>query len=165
MSSMLGAQLGDLESLSSQLRSTMSEIGAVQGESMATSNTVVSSVREAATRAQGEILAAMERLRASVETSATQANAAAWTGANRDSFVSSYGEFQSAMTAAEAATEDAYQQFTTQIDAMAASLEDYTAQLQSSLTQAEASTESMSGAVDAQRTNLDQVMNTGMSIG
>jgi hypothetical protein len=48
---------------------------------------------------------------------------------------------------------------------MSGELEDFVARFNSSMAEAAASTTSMASAVDAQRDNLDQVMNTGMSVG
>lgn len=161
---MLGAQLEDLGGLADRLRATSADINTVQGEATRVSDTVVTSVRDAAHAALTQISGAMDRLRVAVAASTQQSEATNWTGANREVFVGANADFDAAMAQAEGATNDTFQRFEAAIESMAAGLEEYAAVLDRSLTDAQTSTTSMAAAVDAQRVNLETVMNTGLTV-
>ena len=165
MPTMLGAQLEDLSSLATQLASTTNSIGDCRASSTSSTDNVVQTVRSAAATVLGQINAQMDALRSAVAAANSSTNAAEWTGANAARFRSAYGEFDAAMRAAETTTKDTYADFNRAIDQMAASLSSFVAQLSTSLNGAQSSTQSMRGAVEAQRANLDMVMNTGLSVG
>ncbi len=160
---MLGAQLDDLDGLAQRLRITAGDIGTAQGDARTTTTTVVGSVRESAGAARMTIETAMQTLLASVAGSARTAEAANWTGQNQAAFLGHHADFSAAMDRAGAATNDAFGRFADAIEQMSAALEEYEVSLAASLTDATASAESMAGAVDAQRANLDLVMNTGLA--
>ena len=69
------------------------------------------------------------------------------------------------MVRAETSTKDTFQQFQKAINDMAQSLDGYAQELAKALTSARTSTDSMGRAVEAQRANLDTVMNTGLTVG
>ncbi len=161
----LGAQLDDLTDLAGRLTTTESEIGGVQTDSTAATSTVVGDVTTAAANALVRITALMDNLRASVDAAATRAADANWTGHNREEFIRGYGDFNAAVAQAEAATRDTFANFDNAISSMTAELEQYQASLSAALADAQGSTASMAQAVEAQRENLDSVMNTGLSFG
>jgi ABC-type transporter Mla subunit MlaD len=163
--SMLGAQLEDLVGLSQQLNTTTAEVGTVQANSLSTTSQVVSSVTSSAQDGLRMITQHMEALRSTVEAARGRLASTMWTGQNQVVFEGAYGEFTTAMTAAETSMNDVYASFQTQITNMTSELNDFVTRFSNSMTQAQASTQSMSTAVAAQRDNLDQVMNTGMSVG
>jgi hypothetical protein len=160
---MLGAQLDDLSDLSVTLTTTGGDVLTAQASATSTTTNVVSEVRSSAQSALAAIRSHLDALLTSVQTSGARAEATAWTGANRDRFTAAYGDFQQAMQAARQSTEAVFAEFQAAVDTMTASLEDYDRQFSSAMGQAEGSVRSMSAAVDAQRTNLDSVMNTGMA--
>jgi hypothetical protein len=161
---MLGAQLDDLDALAGQLDRTAAAITDCQSRSTTDTNQVVDSVRTATTTALQRITAQMDTLRESVRAAGHSAGAAQWTGANAERFRSAYQQFDTSMQQAEATTKETFADFHRAIDRMAAALADYAGQLAGALTNAQSSTHAMSSAVQAQRTNLDSVMNTGLSV-
>ena len=163
--SMLGAELGQLESLRGQIDRTTGDIGDASTETNRITTDLVSSARQAASTAFGQINTALAALIQSVNTSQSQAASTNWTGVNYATFTGAVGQFQGAMSQAQAATGETFQNFNTAVDTLASDLEDYVRTFQSKLTEAGQSTVSMSGAVQGQRDNLDQVMNTGISVG
>ena len=159
---MLGAQLDDLDALSSRLRTTATEIGDTQGSASITSSTVVSEVRTSATNALREITRSMSVLRSAVSASAALAGSTAWNGLNHERFLDAHRDFDGAMASAEEATTEAYADFGAAIDQLSSHIEDYSSSLSRSLEQAREASSSMALAVDRQRANLDQVMNHGL---
>lgn len=159
---MLGAQLDDLDQLSQQLTRTAGDIGSCQADATATTSAVVESVRQAATEALARITAHMDALTASVEASQASAAGAMWTGVNADTFRQAASDFAGAMRSAHAATTETFTSFRTNIEAMASQLSEYGSELSAAMAQAEESTTTMATAVQGQRANLDEVMNTGM---
>lgn len=160
--SLLGAQLEDLTSLSTQLTTTEGSIGTVQTSTTSETTTVVEGVRTAASTALAQITTLMGELRTAVEAASTNADGANWTGANRETFIGAYGDFNTAMSTAEVATSDTFANFDTSINTMSSELEEFQSTFSLALTDAQSSVSSMATAVNAQRDNLDQVMNTGM---
>ena len=162
---MLGAQLDDLSTLSTKLQTTSGDVGSIKEQAVSLTSTVVGNVIEAAKQALGDITTQMDLLSQSVASSSTQAAATQWTGANADRFRQGATDFQSSMTQAGATTGEAFEAFLQSASTMTDSLEHYVTQLASALTTAQESAAQMSGAVESQRANLDQVMNIGISIG
>jgi len=162
---MLGAQLADLSGLTQRLTATGHEISTCQSNAASATNTVVDTVRRAAADALGRIEAEMQSLRAAVTAAHSQATAAVWTGINAETFRTAYAEFDQAMHQAELATSDTFRSFQANIDTMATELAEYSTRFAASMADAETSTHSMATAVEQQRANLDQVMNTGMAVG
>lgn len=165
MPSMLGAQLEDLTSLAAQLNRTGGSITECQSSSTGTTNNVVSTVRQAADAALSAITNQMDGLRAAVAAANAASGSAEWTGANSERFRSAYADFDSSMVRAETSTKDTFQQFQRAIGEMSQSLDSYAQELAKALTSARNSTDSMARAVEAQRANLDAVMNTGLTVG
>jgi len=165
MPSMLGAQLEDLTSLAAQLNRTGGSITECQSSATGTTNEVVGAVRQAAEAALAAITNHMESLRAAVAAANAASGSAEWTGANAERFRSAYADFDASMVRAETSTKETFSQFQKAIGDMAQSLDGYAQELSRSLTSARASTDSMARAVEAQRTNLDTVMNTGLTVG
>ena len=159
---MLGAQLDDLDGLAQRLRLTGGEIGDVRADAQLTTTTVVEAVRGSVQEARTRIDAVMIDLLRSVGASADVAAATAWTGRNQEAFVGHHAEFRAAMDQASAATTDAFAQFGLAVEQMAGALVDYDVSLAAALADAAASSQAMATAVEAQRDNLDQVMNSGM---
>ncbi len=160
---MLGAQLDDLATLADQLRRTAADLGATRDGSTSLSQTMVSSTQDAAQTGLSQINEQLAAMSSSVSTSVNQANASQWTGANADRFRDGAAGFQQNIEAGRATTEQAFNDFNTHINALASSLEAYVQSFGAALSGAEESSNQMSGAVEAQRANLDQVMNTGMA--
>jgi biotin operon repressor len=161
----LGATLEDLESLSTQLTTTTGDIGDVRDQTRTAITEVIDRLRQAGLEAVNTARQQMQALRTTVETAQSRADGADWTGHNAEVFRSAYQEFNSAIGQAETATTGYFDEFNSLLDRLGVDTEDYVGQLGTSLTNAQSSTESMSHAVDAQRQNLDQVMNTGFSVG
>ncbi len=162
---MLGAQLEDLATLSTRLQTTSSDVGAVKDQAVTLTSTVVGNVTESARHALSEIGTQMSLMSQSVAASTAQADATQWTGANADRFRQGATEFQTSMSTASTTTEEAFQAFLQTASAMTESLENYVTQLSASLLTAQESATQMSTAVESQRSNLDQVMNIGISFG
>lgn len=161
---MLGAQLDDLDALAGQLDRTGGALAECQTRSTTDTNQVVESVRAAANTALQRITAQMDALRESVRGAGSSSRAAQWTGANAERFRAAYHDFDVSMQQAEATTKDTFAEFQRAIDHMATSLSDFAQQLANALANAQHSTQTMSGAVHAQRANLESVMNTGLSV-
>ena len=161
---MLGAQLDDLSALAGQLDRTGGAIADCQTRSTTGTNEVVDSVRTAATTALQRITAQMDALRETVRAASTSSTSAQWTGGNAERFRAAYQQFDASMQQAETTTKETFADFHRAIDQMASSLSDYAQQLANSFVNAQSSTQTMSSAVQAQRANLDMVMNTGLSV-
>jgi uncharacterized protein YukE len=165
MPTILGAELDDLVALSSELARTTSALGQTQSGSAASTNDVVQSVKSAAAAAEGQITTQMDSLRGAVGRANASASTAVWTGRNAERFRAAYQDFDASMQKAETATRETFNDFRRAIDEMARTLADYTQTFSTALSNAQSSTQSMQAAVDAQRQNLDQVMNTGLTVG
>jgi ABC-type transporter Mla subunit MlaD len=163
--SILGASLEDLEQLSSQLHTTGSSIERVAGDTSAAVNGVVAQLRDAGSRAVASAGEHMEALRAAVDQAQARADGASWIGRNAEVFRDAHRDFGAAMARADEATRAYFDELRRVLEQLGADTEQYLGELTASLRNAHASTESMARAVDAQRDNLDQVMNTGMSAG
>lgn len=162
--SMLGAQLDDLSSLSNRLQTTSGDVGSVQQQAVSLTSRVVSNVTEAAQTALNEITTQMDLMAQSVTAASSQADATQWTGANADRFRQAAMDFQGAITQAGSTTNDTFAQFLSTASSLSAMLETYVSQLSTSLSNAQESANQMSSAVEGQRSNLDQVMNQGLSV-
>jgi hypothetical protein len=162
---MLGATLGDLEQLNATLVRTAGDIGDVKGQSLAATRTVVSNVLQSARNAESQIQAQMAALRSTVTSAQRSTDGANWTGTNRETFHAAVVSFNAAMSRAEETTKETFSEFATNIDKMGQSLTEFSTSFGTAMDQAVSSTQSMGAAVAGQRANLDQVMNTGMSVG
>ena len=160
---MLGATLEDLSQLAAKLSTTAGDVGATRDATLLLTTEVVDGVTGSATRAHQQITTEMDTLKLSVTDAVTQADSADWTGANADRFREAAMGFGEAMGAAEQTTAETFELFRTSVIAMAESLDLFVQSLSGSLTDAETSAGEMSRAVDDQYTNLDQVMNNGLS--
>lgn len=161
----LGATLEDLEALSTQLATTTGDIGEVRDGTRAAITAVVERLRAAGQEAVQTARSQMEALRASVDTAQSRADGADWTGHNAEVFRSAYHDFSGAIARGQQATTDYFDEFNSLLDRLGADTETYVGELATSLSNAQTSTESMGRAVDGQRQNLDQVMNTGFTVG
>lgn len=160
---MLGAQLDDLAALSARLQATASDVATGRNSSVATTSQVVAEVGDAARRALDQITSHMQSLDASVAAAASQADSTQWTGANADRFRAGAAEFRSAMQSGQAATTDAFASFQSSVTTMTETLHEFVSSFSTALANAEQSAIEMADAVDAQRSNLDQAMNVGLS--
>lgn len=162
---MLGAELGELDSLATRMSAVTGNIGSAQTNTNSATTNVVSSVTSSAATARSAIDAALGELRSAVSGAVVQANGTNWTGANSTVFKGAAADFDSAMAAAEAATAETFALFETNISQMSQALADYQQSFSTALTNAQTSTTSMQNAVQQQRAQLDSTMNTGMSVG
>lgn len=162
---MLGATLEDLEALATQLATTTGDIGEVRDHTRTAITAVVDQLRASGQQAVHTARTQMESLRASVEAARARADSADWTGHNADVFRSSYQDFSAAIGRGDQATTAYFDEFNALLDRLGGDTESYVGELATALTNAQASTESMGRAVDGQRENLDQVMNTGFTAG
>lgn len=163
--SVLGAQTEELISLATRLGSTGSDISAVNAEAQGVANAVIEQSEAAFTTAVSGITSAMDTMRGAVDAARAQLDGTTWTGANRAVFDGAYGDFTAAMTSLEAVTNDAYLEFDSQMKLLSGFIRDFQQQVTVSLGDAQDSTMSMQTAVDAQRDNLETVMNTGLAVG
>lgn len=160
---MLGATLDDLSRLAAKLGTTASDVGATREAALLLTTEVVDGVTSSATRAHQQITTEMDTLKLSVTEAVAQADGADWTGRNAERFRESATGFGEAMGAAEQTTAETFETFRTSVIAMAESLDLFVQSLSGSLTDAETAAGEMSRAVNDQYTNLDQVMNNGLS--
>lgn len=165
MTTILGAETGELEALAAQLGHTTVEIDAVRGETQVTAETVVAEMESSFHRALQGIEQAMGALRSTVEGAHNQLGQTTWTGGNAAIFQQGYADFNGAMGTFERTVGDAYVQFDTQLRSMGETITTFQNQMAVSMTHACASTESMQDAVTRQRENLESAMNTGLSFG
>ena len=161
---MLGAQLDDLQALSSQLTTMGDDVAASRDDALATTTNVIAEVSQATTTALQQISAHMERLEASVRGAMARADATQWTGANADRFRQGASDFQSSLIVGQTATQEAFTSFQQSTSLMGDTLSEFVAGFSTALTQASSSANDMSSAVEAQRANLDSVMNLGLTI-
>ncbi len=161
----LGATLDDLQALADQLRATSSDIGEVSTTTQTQIKAIVEQLRTSGTQAVTTARNQMEALRASVTAAQSRADGADWTGHNAEVFRHAYQDFNQSMTKAEQATNGYFEEFNTLLDKLGGDTETYVGEFTTSMSSAQTSTDSMATAVDAQHQNLDQVMNTGMSVG
>ncbi len=159
----LGAQLEDLSRLSQRLTTTSADVGGARDGAVRTTAQVVSGVQEAAQAALEQIMTHMDQLGQSVAASVSEAGSTNWTGANADRFRDGATTFQSSMQAAQNSTTDTFSQFRATIASLSETLDAYASSLGAQLSDAEQSVQQMSQAVEHQRSNLDSVMNTGMT--
>ncbi len=162
---MLGAQLDDLQSLSAQLTLMGTDVAACRDDSVITASQVITDVTQATALALQQINAHMARLEGSVHAAVGHAEATQWTGANADRFRQGASDFQASMGSGQATTREAFASFQQSAAMMTETLQDFVTGFSAALTEASASAGDMSAAVEAQRANLDSVMNLGLSIG
>ena len=161
----LGATTEDLVGLAARLGTTTADIGAVERDTQGIATTVVDEMHVSFSTAVTGITNATNVLRGSVDGARAQLDRTTWTGTNRAVFDGAYADFTAAMAGLEAAITDAYGQFDAQMKQVAGLIEEFQAQVSASMQDAQASTTSMQQAVEAQRENLEMVMNTGLSVG
>lgn len=160
---MLGAELGQMRQLSRQMNRTTARISRAQSNTNRTTERVVTNVQNEASRAMKLVDAALEDLRGSVNEAVTTAQGTAWEGQNNRRFMAAANDFRSHMNKADSATHDAFQKFEQSIRQMSEALDTYQRSFSTALSNAQSSTESMRQAVDSQTTELDKVMNTGLT--
>lgn len=163
MTSMLGAETGQLETLAAQLRTTAGEIDVVRAQTETTSTTVVAEMQSAFGQAISGISNSMENLRATVQAAQGQLADTTWTGVNATNFHDGYANFNAAMTNFEGAVRTAFDQFNAQMTMVGETVSDFQAQVSLSLVEAKDSSEAMGQAVDLQLQSLEQAMNQGLS--
>jgi len=163
--SVLGAQTGELVELAAQLGTTTGDIGAVHADTRTVADTVTQEMEGSFTKAITGITTAMDALRGSVESAKGRLDGTTWTGSNRETFTGAYENFGGAMNNLEGAVNDAYSQFDGQMKQVAGLIAEFQVQVGTSMEQAQDSTTSMQEAVNAQRENLESVMNTGLTVG
>ena len=162
---MLGAQLDDLQALSGRLTVMGADVATSRDDALATTTTVITQVSEATTAALQQITAHTEQLEASVRSAVARADATQWTGANADRFRQGASDFQASLLTGQTTTREAFASFQQSASLMSETLEEFVAGFSAALTQASEAATDMSAAVEAQRANLDSVMNLGLSIG
>lgn len=162
--SMLGADLGDLEALKNQISNTTMGIADAHGSTNRITAQTVVAARDAAKRALNEITGELATLMSQVQRSRAEAARVNWTGNNYVVFDGAVGTFEVAMGRARDMTAETFQAFDAAVDQLAVELEGYVEQFQARLAEASESTVSMHTAVHGQQTNLDTVMNTGLSV-
>jgi len=160
---MLGAQLDDLVALSQQLTTMSGDVAASRDDAVATTSHVIADVTQATATALQQITAHMERLDTSVTTAVARAEATQWTGANADRFREGAHDFQASMSTGRATTTEAFSSFQHSVATMTETLEEFVTGFSAALTDAASSATDMSAAVEAQRANLDSVMNSGLA--
>ena len=163
--SMIGATLEDLDGLAQQLGTTTGDISTVSSGSVNTTSQVVDQVRSAAQAALQQITAHMDQLRQTVSSSRSRADGANWTGVNRGVFVDAYARFDTAMGQAESTTKETFADFDQLITKMSDELREYVDRFRTAMGDAGESTTSMRDAVTKQRQHLDEVMNSGLTVG
>ena len=163
--SILGASLEDLDQLSSQLRTTATSIDTVGTDTNRSAQAAVAQLRDAGTGAVTATDSHMTALRSAVERAQAQADSASWIGQNAEVFRGAYHDFNGAMARAEDATKTYFADLQRVLEQLGVDTEQYIGELSAALGHAQESTASMAQAVDGQRDNLDQVMNTGLRIG
>ena len=161
--SMLGAQLGDLDDLSGRLTTMGGDVAATRDDALATTTRLIGDVGQATELALQQITTAMERLDASVQTAVSRAESSHWTGANADRFRQAAGEFQGSLLAGQTATREAFTSFKQSTSLMSETLQDFVTGFSGALSDASSAAGDMAIAVNAQRDNLDQVMNQGFA--
>ena len=161
----LGATLEDLQALATQLRTTSGDIGEVSTSTQTQIKAIVEQLRSSGSQAVTTARNQMQALRTSVSAAQSRADGADWTGHNAEVFRHAYQDFNQSMTKAEEATTSYFEEFNTLLDKLGGDTEHYLGEFTTSMGHAQTSTDSMATAVDAQHQNLDQVMNTGMSVG
>ena len=162
---MIGAQLDDLSALTTQLQTMGADVASTRDGSVATTTQVITDVAQATATALHQISAHMDQLQTSVQTAVARADATQWTGANADRFRQGAADFQASVITAQATTRDAFASFHASTSLMSETLQDFVTAVSAALTDASTSATDMATAVEAQRANLDQVMNTGLSFG
>jgi len=161
---MLGAQLDDLAGLSAQLQVMGGDVATIRDGSVATTSQVIGEVTQATATALQQITAHMEQLQVSVQSAVARAGTTQWTGANADRFRQGANDFQSSLAAGQATTRDAFTSFQSSAAMMSDTLQEFVTGFSAALTDASASASDMANAVEAQRANLDSVMNLGLSV-
>lgn len=161
---MLGAQLDDLQGLSAQLHVMGGDVATTRDGSVTTTSQVIGDVTQATATALQQITSHMDQLQASVQTAVARAEATQWTGANADRFRQSAVEFQTSIAAGQATTREAFASFQSSVTMMSDTLQQFVTGFSAALTDASSSASDMATAVEAQRANLDNVMNLGLSI-
>jgi hypothetical protein len=159
-----GAELERLEQLAARLDQTGNTIGTTRTGATQAGDTVVAQVRDASGQANARVIAELETLRADVQSARDVAEATQWTGTNAEVFRGAYAEFTAAMERAEISTNQIFDEFKAATDQLSQSLEDHVRRFDAAMIQAEESARTMGQVVRAQRDNLDQAMNTGMTV-
>lgn len=160
---MLGADVGGLSALAGRLGTTTSDIGTCQTECQRIQHTVCGAMEAAFDTAITSLQVTRTNLDQTVQAAAGQLADTRWTGVNRASFEDAYGGFTGAMASLNQAIDAAYGQFRANMQQMNALMETFQVDVATSMAQAQESTSSMQVAVSAQQTNLESVMNTGLS--
>ncbi len=162
---MLGAQLDDLHDLSAHLTAMATDVASCRDDAVSTTTQVIADVTQATALALQQINAHMSHLETTVHTAVGRADAAQWTGANAERFRQGAADFQASMSTGQATTRETFAAFQQSAAMMTETLQDFVAGFSSALTDASGSANDMAAAVEAQRSNLDTVMNLGLSIG
>lgn len=165
MAIMLGADLDSMGALGADIDSTATEIVDVGADARSVAERVTAEITEAFTGAVTQITDRTNAMSDRVAQARSTAESTEWTGANRDIFVGAAGDFSASCTQIALDAASVLQEFDRQVALIAANVLEFQGALQINLDQATASAESMSAAVAAQASSLDQTMNTGMQVG
>ncbi|MFW2382177.1 MAG: hypothetical protein ACN4GZ_10490 [Acidimicrobiales bacterium] len=161
---MIGASLDQLDSLASTLGQTSGDIIDVNADAQRASSDAVAQMNDIAEATRAAIEAAMADMVAAVGRSRSELGGADWTGPNRLIFDNHYTNFDTAMTTAQANTNETFMGLKTTITQMGEQIEAYAAEIRVALDAASQSATSMSTAVTTQRANLESAM-SGMAVG
>ena len=161
---MFGARLEDLSALADQLRATTIDIEDGSDDAVRITSDVIQAVSDAADAARDQITQAVQAISSAVTAAARQAEGTEWVGANRDRFVEAAANFDGAIGDAQVATVEMFGDFRVKIGELSAQLDSYVTDFGRAMGEAREHSTSMATAVDAQRNNLEAVMNEGLSV-
>jgi len=161
----LGATLEDLDRLATRLNTSAGAMATENGNVVNTTNAAVADLNTGSTTAMNNINTFMGNLEADVLAVVGEATSTDWTGQNREAFVGNYEQFKTQMDLASGATAEYYGTLQSTIAGMMEELRAYQQQFSTALSAAQTASESMATAVNGQRQNLSDAMNTGMNFG
>ncbi len=162
---MIGANLNDLDR-------TSSDMGAFAATAETSGTTVVTTTRRAVGNIEAEtntaestIIDALESMQTGMTTANTTLQGAEYVGGNADLARDTGSDMERRVAQAVAEVTDAFTDFRTRLTALGTELDGIAPQFDAYAVKASASGESFSQAMRNQSTNLDQVMNQGLTIG
>ena len=165
MSSMLGADLGSLDSLAARLRVTTDRLGGVSGDAQTIADQVTTQMIDAFDQAVSRVTSAMDEMTVAVAEAVAEAHGSIWTGHNKAVFSDAASQFDASVIRMSASTTQAWAEFRAHAERTSAMVLEFQSGLIAELGASQEATTSMAAAVDAQSASLDATMNSGMALG
>jgi len=160
---MLGGDVAQIRDSATAYRVLGDNLAAVGGQVVSTTDSTVAGLRDHLTSAQATLVSSVQALSEESRSVAGRFGAIAWTGANRVQVEEVGTELDARITETTARIQELFETFRVELDRLAGELSEVAGQFNLVAMSAGESAVSLANVMDGQATQLDDVMNTGIT--